>query len=342
VPGADLPCGNISPSGITGTAVADTARDVLWVVTISEGRSGPHHVLWGLNLASGGIVSEREADPPGSDPAAEQQRGALALYGTEVYIPYGGLYGDCSDYHGFLIGMSASQPASDVKEVFETPTQREGGIWAPGGAVIAGGSIWVATGNGTPTSVVDYANSVVRLSPMLKVQSSFTPADFPTLSAYDLDLGSTSPTILPGGVIFQVGKDGTGYLLDASHLGGVGGQLAASKVCGGAIGGTAVAGSIVFVDCYNGLYALRVRSGQNPRLSPLWSAKGFKPGPPVVAGSVVWTESTEGTLRGLVVATGQPAFSFAIKAAGSFPTLAAAGGMLYAADGNRLAAFTGL
>ena len=72
VPGSTLPCGNIEPSGITGTPVADPATGQLWVVTFSP----PYrHTLWSLSLATGGVTSSRPADPPGSDPRAEQERG---------------------------------------------------------------------------------------------------------------------------------------------------------------------------------------------------------------------------------------------------------------------------
>jgi hypothetical protein len=45
-------------------------------------------------------------------------------------------------------------------------------------------------------------------------------------NAHDLDLGSTQPALLPDGVLLIVGKRRTGHLLRASHLGGVGGQIA--------------------------------------------------------------------------------------------------------------------
>ncbi len=101
--GSALACGDINPSGVTGTPDVDLAHGIVWAVTFSTpGR----HTLWGLRLSSGAVVSHRIADPPGSDPLVQQQRGALALEGSTVYIPYGGLYGDCAGYHGWVVGLS--------------------------------------------------------------------------------------------------------------------------------------------------------------------------------------------------------------------------------------------
>jgi outer membrane protein assembly factor BamB len=90
VPASKLPCGNIHPtSGITGTPVL--AGGKLFVVAFL--RAGFHHVLYGLDAASGRVVLRQNADPP--NPITQQERGALLADHGRVYIPYGGLYGDC-------------------------------------------------------------------------------------------------------------------------------------------------------------------------------------------------------------------------------------------------------
>lgn len=337
VDGASLPCGNIDPSGITGTPVADPGAGTMWVVTFS---APAHHTLWSLDLRSGAVRSQVPADPPGSDPAAQQQRGALTLAGSRVYVPYGGLFGDCSDYHGWVMGYPVTGGGAPYS--YETPTDREGGIWSPPGAALgAGGSLLVATGNGTPVDAVDGSDSVVRLSASLGVEDSFTPSDFAALSAADKDLGSTSPALLAGGLVLQVGKDGVGYLLAGDHLGGVGGQLASAPVCGGAFGGDAVAGRLVFVSCFDGLYAVAVTASPAPALSVAWHTTGTHPGPPVVAGGVVWTVERSGGLAGYDATTGAPRGRAAVTPVGSFPTLAAASGSLYVPGGDRILAFSG-
>ncbi|MGH9115063.1 MAG: PQQ-binding-like beta-propeller repeat protein, partial [Acidimicrobiales bacterium] len=216
VPGSALPCGNIDPSGITGTPAVDPASGQIWVVTFS---TPAVHTLWSLDLATGEVTSRRDADPPRADPLAQQQRGALALDGSKVYIPYGGLFGDCSDYHGWLVALSTSELSDPAKTAWETAAGRAG-IWAPPGPVVGVGAVFVTTGNGTPVSETGDSDSVVRLSPSLSVLSAFTPPNYSELSAGDLDLGSTSPALLPWGLLFQIGKKGLGYLLPAGDPGG--------------------------------------------------------------------------------------------------------------------------
>jgi outer membrane protein assembly factor BamB len=337
VAGSSLPCGNIDPSGITGTPVADPSAGIVWVVTFSR----PYvHTLWGLDLDTGAVASSRPADPPGADARAEQQRGALALTGSMVYIPYGGLFGDCSDYHGWVVGLSVAHPADATPTTYKTPAA-EAGIWAPAGPVVAAdGSLLLTTGNGVPVGVDGQANSVLRLTPALAVQDFFTPSNFASLSAADQDLGSTAPALLPSGQVFQIGKAGVGYLLDGGHLGGLGGALTSTRICGGGFGGTAVDGTVVFVACFDGLYAVQVGSG--PSLSVPWSATGSRPGPPIVAGGDVWVVESDGTLVARSETTGVVQYRHSIQVAGSFPSLAAADGRLFAADGDRVAAFDGV
>ena len=242
-----LPCGNISPSGITGTPVADRATGQLWLVTFTA-QPAYQHTLWDLDLATGRTVWQRPIDVSGSDPRAQQQRGALTLLGSRVYVPFGGLYGDCSDYKGRVVGAPVSGSGPLVS--FTTANQRQAGIWAPPGESVRDGSLYVATGNGMPVDQVDDSDSVLRLGPDLAVQDRFTPANFAALSSDDQDLGSTAPALLPDGLVFQIGKQGTGYVLDGSPLGGTGGELASADLCEGGFGGDAVDGSTVVFSCY--------------------------------------------------------------------------------------------
>src|SRR5262249_53577602 len=156
VPGSALPCGNIDPSGITSTPVIDTERGVVWAVSFSL---PARHTLWGLALSSGAVFSSRTVDPPGANVLAEQQRGALVIVGYRVYVPYGGLFGDCSNYHGWVVGMSITDPSSPAQVTYQTPTARSA-IWAPPGPTAApDGSIYVATGNGLPVDVAGQSDS---------------------------------------------------------------------------------------------------------------------------------------------------------------------------------------
>jgi hypothetical protein len=178
------------------------------------------------------------------------------------------------------------------------------------------------------------------------VQGRFTPANFVSLSAGDQDLGSTAPALLPGGLIFQVGKEGVGYVLDGARLGGTGGQLAARKLCEGGFGGDAVDGSTVVFSCYASLRAIQVTHGTGgaaPRITPRWSVTRIIPGPPIIAGGVVWDVSRSGTLNGYRLSDGRRVFSVpTAPVVTSFPSLSASGSRLIVPEGDQVVCYLGI
>ncbi len=333
-----LPCGNVTPSGITGTPVADPATGQLWLVTFTA-QPAYQHTLWDLDLATGQTRWQRLADVSGSDPQAQQQRGALTLLGSRVYVPFGGLYGDCSDYQGRVVAAPVSGSGSLVS--FTTQNQRQAGIWAPAGESVRAGSLYVATGNGTPYDQIDDSDSVLRLSAGLAVQDRFTPANFVALSADDQDLGSTAPALLPDGLVFQIGKQGIGYVLDGSRLGGTGGELASADLCEGGFGGDAVDGSTVVFSCYTSLRAVDVTA--TGQLHIVWSVTGYAAGPPIIAGGVVWDVSRAGLLSGFRLSDGKSVFSAATgPVVTDFPSLTASGSRLIVPEGAKIVSYLGI
>ena len=334
VPGDELPCGNIDPSGITGTPVADVASGTL--IVVANLRDGPHHELFALELAGGGVRWHRPIDPPGLSPDVEQERGALALTGGRVYVPFGGLFGDCGPYKGAVV--SAAVDGTGDLTSYVVPTSRMAGIWTPSGPVVdATGDLWVTTGNSESQGDFDYGDSVIRLNPDLSVQDYFAPADWRDLNAGDVDLGSLGPVLLPNGRAVVVGKSGTAYLLDSADLGQVGGELASLDIGSSAFGTAATTGSMVFVPCSGALIALQV-SGDSIEVT--WSVKGGA-GSPIIAAGSVWALFHNGQLKALDPATGAVRFSAELTAPVSrFVTPSAAGGRLFVADGNTLAAFS--
>ena len=294
-------------------------------------------------MATGRTVAQRPIDVSGSDPRAQQERGALVLLGSRVYVPFGGLYGDCSDYKGRVVGAPVSGSGPLVS--FTTPNERQAGIWGAGESV-ANGSLYVATGNGTPYDQVDDSDSVLRLSPGLQAEDRFTPTNFAALSADDQDLGSTEPAQLPGGLIFQVGKEGAGDVLDGTHLGGTGGQLTSSDVCEGGFGGDAVDGGTVVLSCYGSLRAVQITPGRNggaPGLHVRWSVTGLSPGPPIIAGGVAWDVGRKGTLSGYRLSDGKPVFSTpTAPVVTDFPSLSASGSRIIVPEGDQVVSYLGI
>jgi outer membrane protein assembly factor BamB len=335
VDASTLPCGNIGPvTGISGTPAVDAHAGLIYVLGFL---AGGRHVLFTLSLINGAVIAQRVADPPGSDPAVQQERGALSIASGYVYVPFGGLYGDCGNYHGYLeaVPIRGGRIFS-----YQVPSSREAGIWSASGATVAAsGSVYIATGNGASQSTFDYSNSVVKLSADLHVQSYFAPANWRSLNATDTDLGSVGATLLPSlGVVLAIGKEGVAYLLNADHLGGVGGQFASRRVCSGAWGGTAWSGSTVFVPCADGLVALSVNSTS---IRFMWKAPHPILGSPIVAAGVVWAvEPDTGRLYALDPSSGSVRFSTALGSVRHFSTLAATEGFVVAPAGTQVVAFT--
>ena len=333
VPKASLQCGDINPTGITGTPVIDLSTGTLYALAFL---SPAQHVLFGLSVSNGTVRSRTMADPSGSIPTAEQQRGALALANGYVYVPYGGLFGDCANYRGWVEGIPTEGGANIS---YQVPTHREGGIWAAGGITVApNGNLYVATGNGDSSTTFDYGDSVIELSPTLTELGYFAPTNWASLNAGDADLGSLAPTLLPNGDVFQVGKQGVGYLLSGANLGGIGGQIYNATVCGGgAYGGTAHDGLTVLVPCTDGLVALTAGTGS---FSIDWRTSAFDAGSPIVTGNVTWVVDIDtAQLLGFNLTTGELRFSFPLGSTEHFETPAASPGNLFVGVGNALDAF---
>jgi hypothetical protein len=219
------------------------------------------------------------------------------------------------------------------------PTSREAGIWAASGVTVGtGGDLFIATGNSASTTSFDYGESVIHLSPTLAVLDYFAPSNWAQLNAGDTDLGSVAPTILPNRNVFEIGKDGIGYLLGESNLGGIGGQLYAANLCAGAYGGTARVGQVILVPCTDGI--VNVVAGTS-NLTASWRTSSFEAGSPIVTGDVLWAENTStADLLGFNLTTGQEVFSFPLGSVDHFCTPAAAPGAMFAAGGDRLYGFS--
>jgi outer membrane protein assembly factor BamB len=336
VQSSTLPCGNITPvTGITGTPAI--SGDTLYVTAFL---SGYRHVLFGLRLSGGKVTLKRSVDAPGSDPRVHQERSALSVSKGRVYVPYGGLTGDCGPYKGRVVSVKTQGKAK--RRVFTVGVNREGGIWAPSGAGIdRKGNVFVATGNGDSSSGFDYGNTVLRLTPKLKLASFWRPTNAAELNRNDTDLGSVGPALLGGGRLFAIGKEGVGVILSTSNLGGIGGQLFQANVCGGgAYGGTAYQAPFLFVPCTDGLVALRVDGNS---FSTAWRSSSFNAGPPILAGGAVWSiDIDSGTLTAFAPDSGHVITTQGLGSVTHFATPSAGGGRLFAPASSQVIAYAGV
>jgi outer membrane protein assembly factor BamB len=350
VSSGQLQCGNISPTvGVTSTPAIDPATGRIYVVADTWDGSDPAsiaHEMFSLNLSDGSIAAGPvPVDPPGSTPADQLQRASLALDAGKVIIGYGGNDGDCGTYHGWLVAVPEG---GGPLQTFEVDASGNGGaVWASGNAppVDSNGDIWAATGNDTLASGYDHQESVLKLDPNLNLRDFWAPPNWFSLDGGDTDIGSSMPLLLPGGLVFQIGKSGDGYLLDASNLGGVSGPSYSQPVCSGSWGGGTYYRGVIYVACADGMNAL-VLNTITKTFTPVagWTVNPNAVAPPIVAGGLVWSVGasvtvSNGVLYGLDPTTGATRFSVGLGVFEHFASPSAAGGRLFVANGTKITAF---
>ena len=325
VAGDSLPCGNIDPSGITGTPAIDNSTRILYAVAHLSGSLS--HLLVGINIDTGKVVLQRNIDPAGMDPVVQQQRAALTVANGIVYVPFGGLWGDCGDYLGWVVGVKPGDPGAPLT-TYKVPADREAGFWAtPGASVDREGHLYLASGNGASVVGYDHGNTIVKLSPTLQEAGSFAPSNWAILNAEDTDVGSVSPAIVAPGLLFQIGKAGVGYLVNSTSLGGIGGQIFQGDVCSGSFGGTAYSPPYLFVPCTDGLYMLKVGKGS---FSVAWHSEPFNAGSPIVTGGSVWViDTSSATLHVFNYLNGTEIFTAPLGSVPHFTTPAAGSGQVF-------------
>jgi len=253
------------------------------VVTESRGAT---HTLFALHATNGRVAWKRAIDIAGRSRNAEQQRGALAVANGRVYVPFGGRYGDCGNYAGYVVSVPIS--GSGVSAFFSAVTARssEGGIWtAPGLSVAANGTLFASVGNGAATGTRwDGSDSVLHLSASLRRLAYFVPAGWAAENANDVDLGSSGPMLLPGNRVLVSGKGGDVYLLTAASATSMRTALTRWRGCA-AYGGDAfdpVSGA-AFLPCEDGLRRINVGARS---LKGVWRIGST--GSPVIAAGLVW------------------------------------------------------
>jgi hypothetical protein len=344
-PAGDLPCGDIEPTvGITSTMVIDPNDAMVYASGETDRNGTVGHEVFGISLVTHRVVWSRDVDQPGWTAAAQLQRIGLALSDGHVLVGFGGNADDCGQYHGWVVGVP--ETGTGPLLVYQVPTARQGAIWAPAGVTVnAAGDAFVATGNGSAVAgqPFDHGDAVIELSPILTEMSYFAPTNWAQDNADDGDLGSTSPLLLGDGLVFEVGKQTTAYLLDAGALGGIGGQMASLDVCD-SLGGNAYEAPDVYVVCPDAgeIVQVHIVSGSSMQKGWTWTSPTGGASSPTIAGGVIWSIDLKAhVLYGVDVTSGETRFSLPLDVGTPehFATASVAAGMIVVAGSTAVEAF---
>jgi len=380
VPSGTLDCGNITPSGITGTPIVDLPSRALFfsammMVTnpVATNTLIPEHFIFSLDVDTGSVnpgwpinvdtnvMNGTTAFPP----LTQGQRGALAIVGANLYVPFGGLAGDCLPYYGWVVGMPLNNPTN----LMAWATSAQGGaLWSVNGISSDGASLFVATGNTFNTSGVwGGGEAVIHLLPSLVLTNGTTnywaPNNWQSLDNGDLDLGSSGallvdvPGATPSALVAAFGKDGNVYLLNRTNLGGIGLPVAQAHVSGNSIIQASATyqtskGTYVAYGSVGNLCALLIGATNPPTISNAWCAgvgSGDRCSPFVTSTDgthnvIVWGIGGDGRLHAFDGDTGTNIFGGGganelMSGTRSFETAIVARGRIYVANDNQVYAF---
>jgi outer membrane protein assembly factor BamB len=176
------------------------------------------------------------------DPTHEKLASPPSIDGSHLIVVTDGYVGDIPPYQGHVVEISRATGqiqavfnslCSNVRHLMHPSTcpETDSAIWGRAGAIVErDGNILVATSNGESTETTtfngrtNWSDSVLELAPNgLRLLHNWTPADQLRLTQEDLDLGSTSPALLPGNLAVQGGKSGVLSLLNLKKLDGTSG-----------------------------------------------------------------------------------------------------------------------
>ncbi len=373
VASGSLPCGNLSPYGISGTPVVDLPSRSLFfnAITLTPGTTTVSHLLYSLNVDTGSLnpgwpVSVNSNAVSGNavfSSTAQGERGALAIIGTNLYVPYGGLYGDCGTYYGWVISVPLNNPSHMIAWATQA---HGGGAWSVGGIASDGTDPFVATGNTFNASVWGGGEAIIHLLPNLVLPGTsnyWSPTNWSALDGRDQDIGGSGPLLVdvpgatPSKLVVALGKDGNAYLLNRTNLGGISLPLAQASVAGSSIIQAAATyrttnGTYVVFANANNLYSLRIGASNPPTISNAWASAENGRGSPFVTSTdgtnnvVVWGIGSESDQRlhgfngdtGAVIFNGGGANEL-MTGTRRFNTGIVARGRIYLANDNKVYAF---
>jgi outer membrane protein assembly factor BamB len=297
-----LPCGNISPLGITGTPVVHLPSRSLFFDAMIDGPT-KRHFIFSLNVDTGAtrpgwpvnVNATARYNGMAFTSSIQNQRAALGLVNGVVYVPYSGHFGDCGTYHAWIVGVPINNPSTVTAWA---TTAIGGGIWGHGGVASDGTNMFVVSGNTFATGGIwGGGEAIIRLQrgPIFNGSpvNYWAPLNWLSLDNGDIDLGGCGavlvnvPGATPSQLALALGKDGNAYLLNRNNLGGIRTQ------------GT----YFVFRNGDTGVSAYRVTATNPPTIVPAWTVSQSGQGSPWITttdgtnNAIVWVVGTEGDQR---------------------------------------------
>ena len=265
---ADVSCGDIQGGyGISSTPVIvrnGNSATIYLVAATEPAHLSFHTQVHALDVGTGNDIHKaREIDPRAKlktgeilhfDPQNQWNRSALAYNNGSIYV---GVGSHCDNNAGNISGWVLRYDANTLKLTgkFNTIEAKAGyqlsSVWMAGysPAIDLSGNVYAITGNGNYNlgrGMKGYGESVIALTPDLakKPVGTFTPSNWSQLNASDADFGSGGAMLIPvvagqtaPPMIIGMGKAGTAYLLDSSHLDGLEGHNGYQALQKLAIGG---------------------------------------------------------------------------------------------------------
>ncbi|HTQ04582.1 MAG TPA: hypothetical protein VMI54_12030 [Polyangiaceae bacterium] len=355
------PCGSFGDNGgfgITGTPVIDPVSRTIYFANASSS-GGTVHQVHAINADTGeelmgwpvNVTMMAKSGSTTFDSSVQKQRAGLALLNGKVFVGFGGHVGDCGGYHGWVVSVDTMTQA-----VTAWATRAIGGaVWGASGIASDGTSLFFTTGNskkqasdGPMSSSGDGggmwgdSETIYKFPTSLTVPTAttdfFLPTDWVSLDDGDHDMGGTAPILMdvagatPSTLVVSLGKDGYGYLVDRTNLGGMDATPLSKVKVGGtiinAMAGyhTAMGSYVVFKggNCpmgqSGGLSALKISAASPPVLSLAWCGGPMATGSPSVtskdstgAETVVWAVGSDNKLYGVDGDTGMPVVNAAVS-----------------------------
>jgi outer membrane protein assembly factor BamB len=198
----------LCPFALNATPVVQNVRPKVVHVISSDG-----------TLHSLSMVTGEDAQPPIPFVPGFSKNWSLNLVNGVLYTAIGQR---CNGVPSGVWSIDLNSPERPIRSFQAGPP----GIWGRAGVAISpSGAVFEETGDGVydPASG-KFADTILGLTPDLKLADYYTPTNREWLTRKDLDMGNITPavfTLAGKEYLVGAGKEGRLYLLDATGLGGV-------------------------------------------------------------------------------------------------------------------------